>query len=269
MAEQFIGLNNVPLQMRGMVADGMWQMLKKQGFDITQLDRLKGMLDIWAHRRKAVLQPLQQVKDDLFWPDLEHDTAWFDNSLFPISADMEAAYPELLEELKMLQGRNMFAHYGAAKPGDPALAGNPIGWKQFSLLEGSNIFHKKNCELAPVAARIAQLAIEKNAAVLQVSYLTLGPGDVLAPHVDIGNFLTSCHLGLEVPENCALKVGSEERPWINGKCITFNNSYIHSAYNRSNVVRYTFIVHALHPDLTPVEKQAVKFLITTVAKGGF
>ncbi|MGH9963110.1 MAG: aspartyl/asparaginyl beta-hydroxylase domain-containing protein [Pyrinomonadaceae bacterium] len=34
-----------------------------------------------------------------------------------------------------------------------------------------------------------------------------------------------------------MQVGSQKRRWLEGKCIAFNNSYLHSAFNQSSRTR--------------------------------
>jgi aspartyl/asparaginyl beta-hydroxylase (cupin superfamily) len=260
-------LSSIPLQARGRVADILWDKVISAGYQADQLVRVKGLLDIWAHRQMAHPKPMQIPKGDLFMPDLQHDTPWIDPNLLVIANHIENAFQELKDEVQALQKNKRFSFYGVGH-GSPKQSYLPDGWKEFSLLGPGNQWNKTNCELAPAAFRIGKLALLEHQFVAQVSYLALEPGAELPSHTDPANFLVSCHMGLIVPENCALKVAGEERPWIEGKCIAFNNSYLHSAYNRSDTNRIIFIVHALHPDLSKHEKQVMKFLteMTTSTK---
>src|SRR5215470_11228679 len=63
----------------------------------------------------------------------------------------------------------------------------------------------------------------------------LAPGAHITPHrgyEGYSGFVLRCHLGLVVPEGCALKVGDETRGWQEGRCLVFDDSYEHEAWNR-------------------------------------
>ncbi len=43
-----------------------------------------------------------------------------------------------------------------------------------------------------------------------------------------------CHLGLIVPEGCGMRVDTETRNWTQGKCLRFNHTLEHEAWNKGN-----------------------------------
>jgi hypothetical protein len=74
------------------------------------------------------------------------------------------------------------------------------------------------------------------------------------------------YLGIKVPAGCTLTVAGEERTWVEGKCLAFNNSFRHHAKNTGTEVRAILSIHALHPALTPVERSAIASLIKALAQ---
>jgi aspartyl/asparaginyl beta-hydroxylase (cupin superfamily) len=62
-----------------------------------------------------------------------------------------------------------------------------------------------------------------------------------------------CHLGIDVPAGCGIRVGGVERSWERGRCIVFDDSFPHEAWNESDEPRIVLIVDVWHPDLSDDE----------------
>jgi aspartyl/asparaginyl beta-hydroxylase (cupin superfamily) len=74
-----------------------------------------------------------------------------------------------------------------------------------------------------------------------------------------------CHFGVDVPEDCGLTVGGETRTWTEGRCMVFDDSFEHEAWNRDVRDRVVLIVDLWHPDLTGEEVRLLEGLDTYVA----
>jgi hypothetical protein len=83
------------------------------------------------------------------------------------------------------------------------------------------------------------------------------PGAHLKPHCSIDDLRLRIHLGLAIPEGCSIRVANETRTWQEGRCLTFEDSFEHEVWNRSNARRVVLIVDLWHPDLTPIEIRAL------------
>jgi aspartyl/asparaginyl beta-hydroxylase (cupin superfamily) len=59
---------------------------------------------------------------------------------------------------------------------------------------------------------------------------------------------------------CGIRVGGEERTWQVGKCLVFEDSFEHEAWNDGNETRAVLVVDLWHPDLTSIEIQALRGL---------
>jgi hypothetical protein len=90
----------------------------------------------------------------------------------------------------------------------------------------------------------------------QLAFHCMLPGAKLRPHVDGPNTSLTCHLGIDVPPGCALRVAGEARTWEDGKCLWFDHSYEHEAWNHSDRPRCILLLDILHPDITEVELAA-------------
>ncbi|MDZ7949836.1 aspartyl/asparaginyl beta-hydroxylase domain-containing protein [Nostoc sp. DedQUE09] len=93
-----------------------------------------------------------------------------------------------------------------------------------------------------------------------VYFLVLKPGVVLPPHHDTSNTYITCQLGLIIPENCGIRVGSETRSWTEGKTLFFDQSFEHEAWNKSQKERVVLLVHLRHPELSKLENFLYEFV---------
>jgi len=66
------------------------------------------------------------------------------------------------------------------------------------------------------------------------SFSILRPHTEILPHTGFTNSVLRYHLGLEIPENCAITVGDRKIQWERGKLFIFDDTQEHSAYNRSD-----------------------------------
>mmetsp|Transcript_7233 Transcript_7233/g.15656 ORF Transcript_7233/g.15656 Transcript_7233/m.15656 type:complete len:248 (+) Transcript_7233:42-785(+) len=82
-------------------------------------------------------------------------------------------------------------------------------------------------------------------------FAQLTPGTRLFPHCGPTNTRLTCHLGVEVPQGCGMRVGSEERSWREGKCLVFDDSWEHEVWNCGDRVRVVLLINFWHPDLPP------------------
>jgi len=89
----------------------------------------------------------------------------------------------------------------------------------------------------------------------------LAPGTRIPAHVGVNNARLVCHLPLIVPEGCWFRVGAETRFWKRGEAFVFDDTIEHEALNPSDQLRVVFIFDVWHPDLSAIEREAVKALI--------
>lgn len=75
----------------------------------------------------------------------------------------------------------------------------------------------------------------------------------LAAHCSVDNLRVRCHLALQVPAGCSIRVGTETRTWQEGKALVFEDSFEHEVWNRGQARRAILIVDFWHPDLSACE----------------
>jgi hypothetical protein len=79
----------------------------------------------------------------------------------------------------------------------------------------------------------------------------------LKAHCSVDNLRVRCHLGLQIPAGCEMRVGTEIRSWQEGKSLLFEDSFEHEVWNRGETRRAILILDFWHPDLTDAEIRAL------------
>jgi aspartyl/asparaginyl beta-hydroxylase (cupin superfamily) len=198
--------------------------------------------------------PLQQP--DKYYPGLTA-RPWHDPAQFGWVPALEAAYPQIRAEALAL------ADGGGFRP-DPLSEGLADGtWHEFRLFtEGRP--DPAHCRAAPRTAQVVAAIAGATTAGL-VYFSLLAPGTHVRPHFGPHNARLRCHLGLVVPDGCALRVGAQTGGWTQGKAIVFDDSYEHEVWNRSDQYRLVLILDIWHPGLTPAQIAAIRLGSQAVA----
>jgi hypothetical protein len=99
-----------------------------------------------------------------------------------------------------------------------------------------------------------------------LAYLSrLAASTHVAPHRGPTNVRVRCHFGVDVPEACGLRVGGRSGVWTEGRCVVFDDSFVHEAWNRDVRDRIVLIVDLWHPDLDDREVALLSGLDSLVA----
>lgn len=110
-----------------------------------------------------------------------------------------------------------------------------------------------NCARCPVTASV----VEQHAAVGSISsavyFSVLNPQTHIAAHKGPTNMRLRCHLGIEVPRDCRMRVDTRTLTWREGRCLVFDDSFSHEVWNDSDRRRVVLVVDLWHPDLTASE----------------
>ena len=128
------------------------------------------------------------------------------------------------------------------------------------------LFHHMGVNLEPLAARCPQTSqIVQNLPRVCLDYpygdalFSVHASDShLKPHCSIDNLRVRCHMGIDVPPGCEMRVGTETRSWQEGKTLLFEDSIEHEVWNRGAARRAILIVDFWHPDLTELEIRALQ-----------
>lgn len=96
----------------------------------------------------------------------------------------------------------------------------------------------------------------------EVCFSILRPGAHILPHRGVTNARAVLHLGLEIPDGCALNLPAVEQiTWQPGRCFAFDDTYEHEAWNRSATTRTVLLGDIWNPYLRPAEREALAALV--------
>ena len=242
------------------IAQRMWEELLSRMPD-TGLERVRALLDVVAGRLEPEMQPMQGRQDRWFMPGLP-SAPWLSRAPFEeLAAALESHYDELRSEVERESASTRFRPYGLAEDEPPVPRPNfPPGWQEVKLWDG--IAPTTHVLRLSAAARVLRDVLERERLMKQFTFLAMSPGTRLPPHFDRFNWLVSMHMGIVVPLGCGLRVADDIRSWEEGKCIFFDNSFQHEAWNEGDSQRIVLAVHLAHPDLTRTERQALQIILT-------
>jgi len=199
-----------------------------------------------------------QVGVAFFFPGLTAKP-WHDPKNFSICFKLEQSWEAIRDELRYAldsrRGFQQFKRRAIVEQNDPNSSEESKERKAFYLKEHGAEF-PENRVMCPETVRI----IEGEPRVANYAYFgALDPGGYIAPHRAQYNWVFTVHLGLVVPTDCAMRVGTgEPRSWEEGKCVVFDASFEHEAWNRGDFTRFIFLVTTYHPDLTDIEISLLK-----------
>jgi beta-hydroxylase len=161
---------------------------------------------------------------------------FYANDRFPFTRVLEQRWEAIRQELLALK-EGQFLEWP-----EKHLYGQ--GWTVFGLW-AYGIKLDKNCRLCPETAR----ALEHVPGLWNAAFSHMQAGTHITPHTGRPEGVLRCHLGLIVPENCAIRVGTETRRWEEGKCMVFDDTVEHEAWNRSDRSRVVLLLDFQAADL--------------------
>ena len=219
-------------------------------------------------------QPYHSSPTHYHYPELT-EREFHPRRLFPWLKIVESATEVLTEELRAVMAAERaelvpYVQYDQHVPMDQwrPLNHNPDWTAIHLLLKGERI--EANARHCPrTMALLADLQQpEIRGASPNAMFSLLAPHTLIPPHVGINNARLVCHLPLIVPEGCWFRVGAETRYWKPGEAFVFDDTMEHEASNPSDELRVVFIFDVWHPDLSPVERDAVAALIGNIGMRG-
>ncbi|MGH8146769.1 MAG: aspartyl/asparaginyl beta-hydroxylase domain-containing protein [Rhodanobacteraceae bacterium] len=233
------------------------------------LARVEQGLAIYLGEREAAYPDSRQYCKFFYVPGLRA-TPYYERELFPWHAELEKHTDVIREEL-----RGVLDQPAGVEPflgtNDNALL------KEHNLLDGTRghaewnsfFFHRHGDVFEQNASRCPRTTEILNTLPLvhirghapEVLFSILAPGSHILKHHGVTNSRLVTHLPLIVPEDCAISVGGVEHAWQEGRCVTFDDTFEHEAWNRSDKVRVVMILDSWHPDLTEAEREAVALLV--------
>jgi aspartyl/asparaginyl beta-hydroxylase (cupin superfamily) len=92
-------------------------------------------------------------------------------------------------------------------------------------------------------------------------FSVLLPGARIQPHCDLWNFTINLHLAVDIPPGCVLRVANVDHGWEEGRCVLFDYSYLHEAWNNGDRRRVCLLIDLWNPEVTLPEREALLVLV--------
>jgi hypothetical protein len=226
----------------------------------TGLSRVRAAIWVQTHDVPVAFRTPNQRPSLFYMPDLPA-REFTPRDELPWAADIEAHTAAIRDEyLAAVADGAQHAPYveaGARSPIWRELRGNP-DWSALHLY--------KLAEETPLASRFPKTlqalaaadVVRIDGRPMELFFSRLKPGAHIPPHHGIANNRITVHLPLIVPGDCEIRVGNGRHRWREGEIMAFDDSFEHEAWNRAGADRVVLIFEAHHPDLSPVEREAIQ-----------
>jgi aspartate beta-hydroxylase len=237
-------------------------------FGSESMQRVHKALRIYFNEEAPAYADPRQQPSFFYFPDLP-TSAYFDRSLFPwiaeLEAQTEAIRAELLNLLPSERGRERVFTSDEIEQHNLRGLDTPPSWNGYYFYR-HGVARADNRAACPVTAaaldKLPLAHIREHGP--EVLYSVFTPGTHLLPHRGVTNTRLVSHLPLLVPEDCALSVGGELHHWQEGRVVVFDDTFEHEAWNRSRKTRVVMIYDLWNPYLSEAERAAVTDLVADI-----
>lgn len=238
-------------------------------YGATALARVEQGLEIYLGDRPANYPDPRQYCKFFYVPGLRA-TPYYERELFPWHAELEkhtdAIRAELLDVLNEPVGVEPFlgTNDNQLLKEQNLLAGTRghAEWNSFFFHRHGELFEQNSRRCPRTTAVLATLPLVRiRGHAPEVLFSILTPGSHILKHHGVTNSRLVTHLPLIIPEDCAISVGGVEHAWREGRCVTFDDTFEHEAWNRSDKLRAVMILDSWHPDLSEAERDAIALLV--------
>ncbi len=181
--------------------------------------------------------------------------------LYEGTADLEDNFDVIRAEYdEIIKRYDDFAPFQEISPHQTYIS-NDDKWRLF-FLRGAGIWFDKNCEQMPKTTEI----IRRNKRIVSAYISVLGPRKVLNPHAGPYSGVLRLHLALDIPhqQRCYIDVDNERVHWREGRCILFDDTYMHSAVNNTDKIRAVLFMDVLRP--LPFPLHVVNLVVLKLAR---
>ena len=238
------------------------------------LARVWHCLESYLGMRPPVELPVGQRPTFIRFPGLPA-RAWYEHEEFSWMPELErhtsAIREELLAVMAQDQGFRPFVEMPREHPGAEywkALNHSP-DWNAFFFYRDGHAYseNQARCPLTTKALDAAPLNRVADHSPESL-YSILTPGAHIPPHTGVINVRLVVHLPLIVPSatKCGIRVGTETRGWQEGRCIAFDDTYEHEAWNKSDRTRVVMIFDIWNPALTLPEREGMRVAIEELGR---
>lgn len=228
----------------------------KAQYDQDSLRRVERMLGAVQPRRHPLQQGAKFIMPGITskpWRDVSDYT-----EIAQLVTELEKSHAQIKTEINNVPttapALGKYQHYQVSLS----------NWKALYLYkDGSAV--TENFPLVPHTAEFLQQHLQDLLCPLgEMHFSVLQGGASIPPHSDLWNFTLNLHLAVDIPNSCGIRVGNEARKWQEGKCLLFDYSYEHEAWNNSEQDRICLLMDLWNPEVTLPERAALTAAITEI-----
>ncbi|MDP1836644.1 MAG: aspartyl/asparaginyl beta-hydroxylase domain-containing protein [Chlamydiales bacterium] len=155
---------------------------------------------------------------------------FFTSQDFQFTKQLEAHWRDIREEVERLNSHDFIAW-----PEKFLYDGQ--GWDVFRLYANRQRI-VKHCGMCPKTSAL----LENIPGIVMAGFSSIAPNTHIKPHRGSSDAVLRCHVGLIIPSDVGLRVGTETRIWQEGRCLIFDDTYEHETWNRSNRTRIILMI---------------------------
>lgn len=250
--------------------DGILEPLRER-YGRSELRRVEHCLAIYLHEQPANLPDPRQQPKFLYFPGIPSQP-YYPRERFPEFEALEAGTAAIREELRAVleQPRDLEAFLKVESSQDAgtmlrASGTQQAAWDAYFFYRHGQRYdtHCASCpQTTALIERMPLSRIREHGP--ETLFSVLRPGTHILPHRGVTNTRLVTHLPLIVPPDCALNVGGEIHEWQEGRCVTFDDTFEHEAWNRSGETRVVLIMDCWNPDLSEAERAALAELVAGI-----
>jgi aspartate beta-hydroxylase len=240
-------------------------------FGPDSMTRVSKALQVYlGAQAESARDPRQRPK--FFWmPDVP-GTPLFGGGQFDWYPVLQAATPAIQEELgEVLEGSSKlepFLQIDSKHAEEEYLAGDAQSrsWDAYFFYRHGKHFDETRATCPKTSSILALLPLTRIADhAPEVLFSVLAPQTHIKPHYGVTNTRVVTHLPLMIPQgDCRLVVGGVPHPWQEGRCVTFDDTFLHEAWNRTDQRRVVLILDTWNPHLAAEECIALKALVECI-----
>lgn len=241
-------------------------------YGASELKRIKQALDIYLEVDST--KPANSLQRPLFLyiPGLREQPFWRSDE-FAWAALARELQPQIAAEAQaVLERRESVIPFLQARAGenlDQYLASTASGtgaqWDAHFFFRHGERF-EQHLVGSPVTAHLLEHinSVHIAAHAPEICFSILAPHTTILAHTGVTNARLVAHLPLILPGQCALRVAGETREWRDGELLIFDDTFEHEAWNHSDHLRVILLMDTWHPDLSEIEKIAIKHLVEEI-----
>ncbi|MEO7052958.1 MAG: aspartyl/asparaginyl beta-hydroxylase domain-containing protein [Rhodanobacter sp.] len=243
----------------------------RERYGPSELVRVEECLSIYLEEKPPALPDPRQQPKFLYFPGVPSQP-YYPRERFPWQAELEAHTAAIRDELRAVleQPQHLESFLLTDSPQDAADllrssgAGNAAWDAYFFHRHGERYdAHALSCPQTAALLDSLPLAYVREHSP-ETLFSVLRPGSHILPHRGVTNTRLVTHLPLIVPPDCALRVGGDIHEWQEGRCVTFDDTFEHEAWNHSGETRVMLILDSWNPDLSEAERAAVADLVGAI-----